>query len=247
MAYPRPSNILLRLLPARAFAALKPRLEPVDLRVKQVVIAPDELVTDIYFPENAVISIVAVLARRGGIEIGMVGREGMTALATQPGDTSPFRWIVQQQGGAWRLAAADFRQALEECPDLLEIFLRFNEASAIQFAYTALTHGSFSVSQRLARWLLMAHDRAGRDTMLLVHEFIAAMLAVRRSGVTTAIHELEGAGALRAGRGMVTILDRRILAERAGGSYGVAEAEYRRLLLQAGPASLALEAWPQGK
>ena len=238
MPYPSPSNQLLRRLPARLLADLTARLEPVDFHVKQVVLEPDDAVTSLYFPETVVISVVALSARRSGIEIGMVGYEGMTALAIQPGDTSPFRWLVQQSGFAWRLGAEDFRLALSTAPELLETVLRFHEASAIQFAYSALAHGRFTISQRLARWLLMSHDRARHDTMFLVHEFIASMLAVRRSGITTAIHELEALGAIRAHRGVVTIVDRAQLEAQAAGSYGVAEAEYRRLL----PADAGAEA-----
>jgi hypothetical protein len=115
-------------------------------------------------------------------------------------------------------------------PFLNEVTLRYKDVTAIQFAYTALAHGSFTIEERLARWLLMSHDRSRRETIPMIHEFLAAMLAVRRSGITTATHLLEGVGAIKAVRGAITIRDRAKLLEIAGESYGTPEAEYDRLM-----------------
>jgi CRP-like cAMP-binding protein len=108
--------------------------------------------------------------------------------------------------------------------------LRYVEAFQVQVAHTALSHGSYTIEERLARWLLMCHDRLDGDDLPLVHEFLALMLGVRRSGVTLALQILEGAGVIHAKRGLITVHDRAKLQEIAGGSYGVPEVEYRRLI-----------------
>jgi CRP-like cAMP-binding protein len=148
----------------------------------------------------------------------------------RPGDRTALSSIIQVAGSAWRIDAEDFSELLHTQPSLNEITLRYKEAVSIQFAYTALSHGSFTIEERLARWLLMSQDRSQRETIPMVHEFLAMMLAVRRSGVTTATHVLEGLGAIRASRGSITIRSREKLLEIAGESYGVPEAEYDRLM-----------------
>jgi CRP-like cAMP-binding protein len=108
--------------------------------------------------------------------------------------------------------------------------LGYVEAFQVQVAHTALSHGSYTLEERLARWLLMCHDRLDGDDLPLVHEFLSLMLGVQRSGVTLALHMLEAGDMIRAKRGLITITDRGKLEDVAGGSYGVPEAEYRRLI-----------------
>jgi len=107
--------------------------------------------------------------------------------------------------------------------------LRYQQWMTIQVAHTALSHGSFTIAERLARWLLMSQDRTG-STLPLVHEFLAMMLAVRRAGVTEALHILEGEGAIRASRGRIEIRNRDLLIELAQGGYGAPEAAYEHLI-----------------
>jgi CRP-like cAMP-binding protein len=112
----------------------------------------------------------------------------------------------------------------------LDVVLRYQQTMIVQASYTALSHGSFNIEERLARWLLMCFDRSKGADLPLVHEFIALMLAVRRSGVTTAIHVLEGNHAIKATRGSIQLRDREKLEELASGSYGDPESEYARLM-----------------
>jgi CRP-like cAMP-binding protein len=223
-------NRLLLKLASEDLAAVLPCLELIELEKKHVVIEPNEPIEHVYFPETCVFSLMAVSKDGQPIEVGMFGFEGVSDLVTQYGDTTPMRSMVQVRGATWRMTAQDFAKALRTVPSLNGVVLRYKEALAIQFAYTALAHGTFTIEERLARWLLMSHDRTQRGNMPIVHEFIASMLAVRRSGVTTAIHILEGAGAIRASRGTIVIRDRDKLIEIANGSYGVPEREYERLL-----------------
>ncbi len=108
--------------------------------------------------------------------------------------------------------------------------LRYAHLFQLQTAQTALSNGSYSLEERLARWMLMCHDRMDGDEFPITHEFLAFMLGVRRPGVTTTVHILEGAGMIKARRSRIQILDRAKLEEAAGESYGAAEAEYRRLI-----------------
>jgi len=202
----------------------------VDLPLKQDLMSCGDVVSYVYFPEDGVVSLLAKTPNQRAVEVGMFGFEGMSNMVLRLGDRTCLTAIVQVAGTAWRIKAEDFVLLLREAPSLNELTLRYKEASAIQFAYTAFANGSFTIEQRLARWLLMSQDRSQRETIPMVHEFIANMLAVRRSGVTTATHVLEGAGAIKALRGAITIRDRAKLVEMAGESYGVPEAEYERLM-----------------
>jgi CRP-like cAMP-binding protein len=133
-------------------------------------------------------------------------------------------------GEAYRIEATRLRDAVEGRPSLYLHLLRFVQAFTVQVAQTALSNGSYSLEERLARWLLMCHDRVDGDVLSTTHEFLSIMLDVRRPGVTEALHILEGAHMIRAERGLVTVLDRAKLEQVAGESYGVAEAEYARLM-----------------
>jgi CRP-like cAMP-binding protein len=137
---------------------------------------------------------------------------------------------VQTSGEALRIASTDLWELVETRPNLHVHLLRFVQAFTVQVAQTALSNGSYTLEERLARWLLMCHDRVDGDVLTTTHEFLSIMLGVRRPGVTEALHILEGARAIRAERGLVTVLNRAKLEEVAGESYGVSEAEYERLL-----------------
>jgi CRP-like cAMP-binding protein len=223
-------NKLVRKLTDDDFKAVWPRMERIDLALKQEVLHRGDVIDFVYFPEDCVCSLVAKTENVNGIEVGMFGFEGMSNMVVRSGDRTALSSIVQVAGSAWRISAANFAELLHRQPSLNELALRYKEAVSIQFAYTALAHGSFTIEERLARWLLMSQDRSERGTIPMVHEFLAMMLAVRRSGITTATHVLEGLGAIKASRGSITIRDRDKLLEIAGESYGVPEAEYERLM-----------------
>jgi CRP-like cAMP-binding protein len=223
-------NKLLQKLTPADFAAVQPHLERVDLKLKEKVVVRGEVISFVYFPENSVVSLLAQTEHVPPIEVGMVGFEGMSDMVLRAGDLSALTGVVQFAGEAWRIPAHDFCKLLRSQPSLNEVTLRFKEVSAIQFAYTAFANGSFTIEERLARWLLMSQDRSQREVIPVVHEFLAAMLAVRRSGVTNATHILEGTGAIKAARGAITIRNRDKLLDFAGESYGVPEAEYERLM-----------------
>ncbi len=233
VAHPKPSitrNTLLRALSSDDLALLQSHLELVELKRGDGLAEPNKPIRHVIFPEDAIASVVASTPDGRRIEVGIIGRDGITGTSILHGaDTTPHEIFTQVPGSALRMSADDLRPAIRDSRSLHEQLLRYAEAFNVQVAYTALSHGSYTIEERLARWLLMCHDRLDGDDLPLVHEFLSMMLGVRRSGVTIAVQTLEGAGIIRANRGHIIVRDRARLEEAAGGSYGVPEAEYRRL------------------
>jgi CRP-like cAMP-binding protein len=225
-------NQLLAALPPEDFAALQPHLEPVDLILKQGVIEPNHPIEHVVFPEAGYISVAAVDGR-SMVEVGIIGREGMAGLpVVLYARTSPFTYFVQHDGRGLRIATSRLEEIIDERPSVHRVLLRYAQAMSVQTSGTAFANAEHTVETRLARWLLMCHDRLDGDDIEITHEFMSMMLGVRRSGVTTATHVLEGNGLIRAKRGVITILDRDRLVEMADSAYGLPEAEYARLMAQ---------------
>jgi CRP-like cAMP-binding protein len=223
-------NRLLASLSSEDFATLRPHLEPVPLAVRQVLIEPNTAIEHIYFPEAGMAS-VTNNSSGGKIEVGVVGREGMVGLPIVLGiDQTPYEHFMQIAGHGWRIAVQDLEQAMAESSSLHRQLLRYAQASHVQVSETAFANANSDVEARLARWLLMCHDRVEGGDIPLTHEFIAMMLGVRRPGVTVALHVLEGMQVIRAKRGVITVLDREKLEELADEAYGLSEAEYTRLI-----------------
>jgi CRP-like cAMP-binding protein len=223
-------NRLLASLSSEDIATLQPHLEPVPLAVRQVLIEPNKAIEHIYFPEAGMAS-VTNNSSGGKIEVGVVGREGMVGLPIVLGiDQTPYEHFMQIAGHGWRIAVQDLEQAMAESSSLHRQLLRYAQASHVQVSETAFANANSDVEARLARWLLMCHDRVEGGDIPLTHEFIAMMLGVRRPGVTVALHVLEGMQVIRAKRGVITVLDREKLEELADEAYGLSEAEYTRLI-----------------
>lgn len=223
-------NILLRRLRPEDFALLASHLEPVQLHHGMVLSEPDQPSEHAYFFEHGVGSIIPISTERQMVEAGLFGRDGFwpTSLALGA-KRSPYQAIVQIAGEGHRMPLEALCQALAESRPLHDLLLRFAQTLMVQISYTALSNAVQPIEERLARWLLMCHDRSGNE-MPLTHEFISIMLAVRRPSVTTALHVLEGNGFIRGTRGAVTMRDRHALEEFAGDGYGRPEGEYKRLI-----------------
>lgn len=224
-------NRLLAAIPAEAYETLRARLEPVALKRGDVLIASNEPFTHVSFVESGIVSAVANMAEDRRIEIGLVGYEGFVgAPLLLDVDRSPHESFVQMEATVLRLPNPDLLEVLDQHPTVRSMLLRYVHVFQIQTAQTALSNGSYSLEERLARWLLMCHDRVEGDEFPITHEFLSIMLGVRRPGVTTTIHVLEGAGMIRARRSRIEVVSRSKLEAAAGDSYGVAESEYRRLI-----------------
>ena len=218
-------------MPDRDRALLEPYLEPAELSLHDVVERPGIAPEHVLFPLSGLVSFIALGARGLRAEAGICGREGVTGLAiVTSADSTPNEGAVQIAGEALRLRSEHLKAAIEQSQSLRELLLRYAQSMWVQTAQTVLSNARCTLEERLSRWLVMCHDRSQGDVLHLTHEFLSVMLGVRRAGVTVATHYLEGKGLIRASRGTIAILDRKGLERNAGGSYGVAEAEFNRLI-----------------
>ena len=226
-------NRLLAVLAQDDFVRLAPAFERVPLLLLETLFDSHRPLTHAYFVERGLISLVADTAE-GRIEIGIIGREGMAGVPLVLGtDREAAMGIVQSPGEALRIPAEPLRAALDASPSLRGVLGRYIQSLVVQVGQTAYANAELTIEGRLARWILMAHDRLACDEMQLTHKVLAIMLGVRRPSVTMAAHTLEGAGMIRARRGHITVLDRERLEALAGDTYGLAEAEYERLIAEA--------------
>lgn len=230
MAVPKYRNQLLQGLSKADRDLLSPHLQAVELDLGQSIEAADTPIEHAYFPESGIISVVAK-SNGDQIEAGLIGREGVTGTAILLGNhRSPNDSFVQMAGSAHRVSDKRLRTAMEESKSLRQRLQRFAHVFMVQIAQTAFAASRATLDVRLARWLLMVHDRQNDHELALTHEFIAEMLGVRRSGVTNALHELESNGFIRGNRGVIRVVSRKGLMSLAGATYGVPEAEYLRLM-----------------
>lgn len=211
---------------------MEPHLELVELPKRAVLAEPGQPAPFAYFPESGLGSTVARSPEGLAIEVGMFGLDGFApAAAALPMGLTPFEHFMQIGGAGWRIQTGRLQDAMKASASLQQILLRYIGVLAIQTSFTALSNAVHPVDERLARWILMSHDRSDSDDIALTHEFLAVMLAVRRPTVTTSLHVLEGNHFIQAERGYITVINRRGLAEFAGDAYGAPEAEYRRLIV----------------
>lgn len=224
-------NQLLGTLDGNDYDSVREIAEPVLLSGRDVLIAANAPITHLHFLESGIASEVATTPGGRRIEVCITGREGLVGVPLLLDvDRTPHETFVQIEGEALRVESGAFRRLIAVRDSLRRVFVRYAYVTHLQTADTALSNGSHTLEERLARWLLMCHDRIEGDEFPVTHEFLSTMLGVRRPGVTTAIHNLEGAGAIKARRSYVQVLDREKLKVSAGDSYGVPESEYRRLL-----------------
>jgi CRP-like cAMP-binding protein len=234
-------NRLLATLSPEDFSLLQPQLEAVPLPVGTRLVEPHTPIEHVYFLEEGIASVVAATAQGRRIEVGIIGPDGLTGTSILLGaDCSPHECFIQMPGSALRIQTDDLRQAVTARVSLHQHLLHFVQAFTTQIGQTALANGSYTIEERLARWLLMCHDRVDGDGLSTTHEFLSLMLGVRRAGVTLALQALEGRGLISTRRGQITVLDRAKLEAVAGDSYGVPEAEYARLIGQPLSSSLLL-------
>jgi len=227
-------NRLLGKLTPMDWALLAPHLEAVTLRERQVIEVPQKPITHAYLLEIGVASVVAVDNEDHRIEVGVIGYEGITGVPLIMGDTrAQYSTYMQIPGSGHRIAAEKLRAALCESETLRALMLKSAHGFMIQTGQTALANGRAKLEERLARWLLMAHDRMTSNAVPLTHEFLAVMLGVRRAGVTVAIHSFEQRGFVTTRRGELTVVNRPGLEQVAGSFYGTPEVELDRLLAAA--------------
>jgi CRP-like cAMP-binding protein len=224
-------NRLLAALSSADLALLEPALEPVALERRFVLETPNKSVENIYFMESGVASVVAVNGRGERIEVGLIGCEGMSGVTVVMGNhRSPHSTYMQIAGEARVISAAALRKSLAKSASLQTLLLHFAQVVMTQCAQTAVANGRAKLDERLARWILMAHDRMTDDDVPLTHEFLGVMLGVRRASVTVALDGFKKRDLINARRGGITVLNRKAMEKIASSFYGVPEAEYRRLI-----------------
>jgi CRP-like cAMP-binding protein len=229
MTHPTIQNHLLNALSNEDLAQLQPHLQPMTVHLGQVLIPPHQPIDQLFFPLSGFASVTNDDSDK--IEVGIIGSEGLVGVAVLLGsDRTPLDHFVQAPGEVLCIDADAFRAAVDRSASMRNLFLRFVQTLLVQTAQTAFTNASFGIEARLARWLLMCQDRLGTDSLVLTHEFLSMMLGVQRTSVTLALQALEENGLIRARRGRVEVRSREKLKELADVSYGVAEAEYTRLI-----------------
>jgi len=213
-----PNRILSRLSPAD-LGLLEPHLEPVDLSVHRLLEGRNRRIDYVYFIE-AGFAVVANGSGKPSIEVGIIGREGMTGLAIVMGyQRASHDTYIQAAGKGQRIRAAKLREADERSNTLHRAMLHYAYAYLLQTTTTALANRLSKIEERLARWLLMAHDRVDGDRLPLTHEFLSLRLGVRRAGVTTALQALERKALISRKRANIHILDREGLKKQSNGTY----------------------------
>jgi CRP-like cAMP-binding protein len=224
------SNRLLAALPLVEYGRIARHIEVVRLKIRQVLVFPDEPVLDIYFPRDAVLSMLVPMHTGMSLEGAVIGNEGLSGLALFLGNgTSPEEIIVQIPGEAARVTGQVFRDVLQQSPGLHSLIQGYTLALMSQLARTAGCNGVHPVGERFARWLLMSQDRVGRDKFPLTHEFLSMMLGVRRASVSEAASTLQHAGLIAYRHGQITILDRPGLEQASCEDYQVSRRTYDNL------------------
>ena len=214
------ANSLLAALPAKDYQGLLAGFELVTLTYGEVLFEPGEPIRHVYFPNDSLVSLLTTIEGHEALEVGLVGREGMIGISLVLGmDVSSVRALVQGAGTALRMNAARFRKQFRKSLPLQGELYRYAHAMLIQARQTAACNRFHAVAGRLARWLLMTHDRARSDQFLLTQKFLADMLGVRRAGVTKAAGTLQQRKLISYSRGKIRMLDRQGLEAASCGCY----------------------------
>lgn len=224
-------NFLLGSLPDTEFERVKSHLEPISLKLGQVLYESGDKMDYVYFPTTSIISLLYVMENGTTAEIGVVGNDGILGIALfMGGDTTPNRAVIQSAGEAFKMKAADLKDEFTLGGVFHNLLLRYTQALITQISQTAVCNRLHSVEQQLCRWLLLSHDRLDSDTLVMTHDLISNMLGVRREGVTKAARKLAAQKLIENVRGSITVLDRPGLEKAVCECYDVVHNEYDRLL-----------------
>jgi CRP-like cAMP-binding protein len=223
-------------LPAEAKQRLIPHLERIDLPLGRVLYESGESARAVFFPTNAIVSLLYVMENGAPAEISVVGNEGIVGIAVfMGGESTTSRAIVQSAGHAYQLSGQRLKDEFNRHGELQVLVLRYTQALITQMAQTAVCNRHHSIDQQLCRWLLLSLDRLGCNELTMTQELIANMLGVRREGVTEAAGKLQKLGVIEYHRGRIDVLDRNKLEELSCECYAVVKQETDRLLPNRGP------------
>jgi CRP-like cAMP-binding protein len=228
---PTSENRLLGKLATEEYELLAPHLETVSLSLSEVLFRPEDHLQHVHFPTTAIVSLLTELEDGGGMEVGLVGREGIVGISAILGGSETKVATVQAEGEALRLEAGKLREEFSRGGVLHNALLRYTHALITQISQSVVCNARHPVEGRMARWLLMYHDRMERDEFVMTHEFIAQMLGVRRSGVSEVAQKLQAMGFIDYHHGHFKILDRKGLEDFACECYPVVQEKFDDFLL----------------
>jgi CRP-like cAMP-binding protein len=224
-------NRILAALQPIEFALLTKHMTHVDLALGESLHRAGDLISNVFFVESGFISAMTMLSDGQPLEIGLIGAEGVAGVSVILGATHAYSETMCQTGGdAYRVPTNELKAAVAHAPQLRDLLLRYTHVFTVQIAQTAACNAHHELGQRLARWLLAAHDRSGVPELSLTQDLIAIMLGVRRSTVSIAASTLQRAGVIRYQHGRITIIDRIGLENAACECYEAVASEYRALL-----------------
>ena len=227
----RPRNRLLGALPPDEYRRLAARLEPVELEARHMFFDVDEPISHVWFPEDCVGSVLGLGADGAAVETATIGAEGMVGLPIFLGtDRTAAHAFCQVPGRALRMEADAFRAAVARSDALTRLLLRYTQALFTLVAQSSACNRLHDTRARCARWLLLTHDRVGRDEFSLTHHFLSQMLGVRRATVTEAAGALQHAGLIEYEYGVIAVRDRAGLERASCECYAIIRAEFERLL-----------------
>lgn len=224
-------NRVLDALPVAERERLAPRLEFVSLDLSRILFMPGDALRHAYFPINSIISLLTDLEDGTGMEVGLVGKEGLAGISIILGGEETKVGTVQGAGDAFRIEAGALREEFARGSVLQNALLRYTHALMTQISQSVVCNVRHPIEGRLARWLLMYHDRLERDDFFLTHEFMASMLGARRASVSVIANRLQKMGFIRYRRGAVTILDRQGLEQFTCECYSIIKAKFDDFLL----------------
>ena len=224
-------NHLLAALPDAEWQRWCTHLEAVEMPLGQVLYESGGTLKHVYFPTNAIVSLLYVMENGASAEIALVGNEGIVGISLfMGGESTPSRAVVQSAGQGYRMTAEAMKDEFNRAGPVLHLLLRYTQALITQMAQTAVCNRHHSLDQQLCRWLLLSLDRLQDSELLMTQELIANMLGVRREGVTEGALKLQNAGLISYSRGRIKVLDRAGLERRTCECYAVVKKEYDRLL-----------------
>jgi CRP-like cAMP-binding protein len=224
-------NHLLAALSAETYNRLIPHLELILLPLGKVLCESGDTLRYVYFPTDAIVSLLYVMENGASAEISVVGNEGIIGIALfMGGESTTSRAIVQSEGHVYRLKSHYLKEEFNQHGDLMQLMLRYTQALLTQMAQTAVCNRHHSIDQQLCRWLLLSLERLPDNKLIMTQELIANMLGVRREGVTDAAGKLQKLGVIEYSRGHITVIDRPKLEELCCECYAVVKTETDRLL-----------------
>src|ERR1035437_1970018 len=224
-------NYLLASLPHDEFLPVASKLEPVSLKLGEVLYESCDKLDYVYFPTTAIISLLYIMENGSIAEIGVVGNDGILGIALfMGGDTTPNRAVIQSAGEAFKMKAKDLKDKFTLGRVFHNLLLRYTQALITQISQTAVCNRLHTVDEQLCRWLLLTHDRLDTDSIVMTHELISNILGVRREGITVAAQKLAKRDLIKSVRGTMTVIDRQGLEEAVCECYKVVNTEYNRLL-----------------